>query len=459
MHKLVTALVVLPLLASQTVFAKLLTPDDFAFSAPLSEPESNINASVRQVVLPVNVYEKMQRSDYGDLRVFSKNGQVVPHQFKFESVISGTQETPLTFYPFSKVEAANPANIRVIIDQKAGQQRLDINQQSGASKSAVRHEYQYIITNKVSGNNSTSKLCKLKLDWDQTKPSMILPFSLESSDNLQNWRSLGRSLNVSNLSYSDSQLLRNEVGFSCTNKKYLRLTWRKPQHQIHLKKISGLFAQGSTQTFQWKSLNKPQYDKDGNWLFESNVVALSKMEFVAPQNGLLYKGSLYSRNDEKSPWRFRKNISQYRLHVGENGKQLVQKSNPFYLRSNSDRYWKFQPANEGKLNENQFPEIRVGWQQRQLIYLAQGNAPFTLFFGNPDVKPVSDSGLMQVIQGMDTSDITPEMVTLGKLVETQDYQEATSMPWKKIGLWVLLLLGTAMLGYMALSLYRQMGDK
>lgn len=445
----------------QAIVAKPLAPNDFAFSAPLSEPKSNTNASLRQVVLPVSVYEKMQRSDYGDLRVFSADGQVVPHQFKVESSVSGTQEIPLTFYPFTKEEAANPANIRVIIDQKAGRQRLDINQQlghqAGGSKPPVSKEFQYIIET-VNGKASRKlRLCKLKLNWEQLQPSMILPFSLESSDNLQNWRSLGRSLNVSNLSYSGSQLLRNEVNFSCTTQKYLRLTWRKPQQQIHLKKVSGILSQGSEQKIQWKTLAKPEYDKDGNWLFESDVVAtLTRMEFVAPQNGLLYKGALSSRNDKKSPWRFRQNISQYRLNVGENGSQTEQKSSPFSLRSNSDRYWKFQPENEGRLNESQLPEIRGGWQQQQLVYLAQGSAPFKLSFGNPNVKPIKGLDLTQVIQGLEKSGISPEIVLLGELIEAKNYREASNIPWKKIGLWAFLLLGTAVLGFMALSLSRQM---
>lgn len=461
MHKLFTVLVI-PFLTLQIVFAKPLSPSDFAFYAPLSEPESNTQASLRQVTLPLSVYENMQRSDYGDLRVFSADGQVVPHQFRLERSISGSNEIPLTFYPFSKEEASNPANIRVIIDQKAGQQRLDINQQTGDSRPSVSKEFQYIIENRGVKTNTDSnrklKLCKLKLDWDQSKPSMILPFSLESSDKLKNWRTLGHSLNVSNLSYSGSQLIQDEVDFSCTTHKYLRLTWKKTDQNIQLKKISGIYAQSSEQKIQWKNLSKPSYDKDGNWLFESDVVAaLTSMEFVAPQNGLLYKGTLYSRNDKKSPWKYRKNITQYRLNLGENGTQAEQHSRPFALTPNSDRYWKLRPENEGRLNESQLPQIRVGWLQQQLIYLAQGVAPFQLSYGNPDVKPANELVLKQFLQELEKTNITPERVKLGSPNKTENYHKATNIPWKKIGLWVLLLIGTALLGYMAMSLYRQLG--
>lgn len=123
--------------------------------------------------------------------------------------------------------------------------------------------------------------------------------------------------------------------------------------------------------------------KSGNRLFESDVVAaIIQMEFVAPQDGLLYKGMLYSQNDEKQEWRFRQNVSQYRLNIGESNLH----SDAFLLRPNSDRYWKFAIDREGRLNENQLPEICAGWSPIKLLFLAQGKAPFTLAIGNPVIS-------------------------------------------------------------------------
>ena len=278
-----------------TVYAKPLTPDDFAYNATLSEAIS----SLRQVTLPLDVLQSMQRRDYGDLRVFNVEGQVVPHQFIHAISDAKTQETNLTFYPFSQQQAANPGHIRVIIDQRQGQQHVEINQQLNQDKSTKNREFQYIIENLKTKRKQG--LCKLKLEWKQSTASMILPFSLESSDNLQSWTSRGRSFNVSRLNYAGAQLTRKEVDFSCTSDKYLRLTWLKPKQQAHLTQVNGLYNSAGEQQIQWKSFSKPIYDEDGNWLFESDVVAsLLKMEFVAPHDGLLYQGRLYSRNDTKS---------------------------------------------------------------------------------------------------------------------------------------------------------------
>ncbi len=453
----------------QTAMAKPLSPNDFAYNAPLLQPETNTQASLRQVVLPVGVYEKMQRRDLGDLRVFSADAQVVPHQVRQVTQTVTVQKMALPVHPLSEEQINNPANIQVIIKQQADKQQLSVQQQlsgTGVDKKINPVEYQYILENK----NTQDRLCKITLDWKAMQDNTIAPLSLEAGNDLQNWRSLGSGLNVSRFITrpgSGKYNADDDVDFNCTNDKYLRLTWLKREQQNTLVSVQGHYQRGVQQALQWKSLGKPVYDKKGNWLFENDsVAALTQMAFVAPQNGLVYKGRLYSRNDKKAPWKSIQSITQYRLNMGDssgsNAKNNEYQSHPLTLSANSDRYWKLQLENEARLTPNQLPDIRIAWPQRQLIFLAQGKAPFTLAYGNPTVGPISDLGLAQLIQGIDRTGVKPEAVLLGKAHRVEAYHPAvaeTQVPWKTIGLWLVLLLGTAVLGYMALSLYRQMNDK
>jgi len=146
------------LLVASSAFAVPYTTDDFSQSASISDATT----SLRQIQIPKTLYQEMHRRDYGDLRVFSADGQIVPHQFSQSSTrLDSKQETPLVFYPFSKEQAANPGNIQVIINQKAGEQNLRINQQlsdntnnSSNKNGSKRNEYQYIIENRSDNNNS-----------------------------------------------------------------------------------------------------------------------------------------------------------------------------------------------------------------------------------------------------------------------------------------------------------------
>ena len=231
----------------------------------------------------------------------------------------------------------------------------------------------------------------------------------------------------------------------------------KPEQQTHLKQIQGIYTQSGAPQMQWKSFGKPRYDKEGNWLFESNIVAaITRMEFLAAQDGLLYKGMLYSRNDEKLDWRFRQNVSQYRLNIGETD----MRSDAFSLRPNNDRYWKVKIETEGRFSENQLPEIRAGWAPKQLLFLAQGQGPFTLAFGNPVISPANNNDLNSLVKTYEDSGANIDKVTSGTIIDNANYIAAKNrLPWKKILLWLVLIMGTVLMGFMAYRLYQQMGKE
>ncbi len=456
---MIKKLIVLTVLATSMLFSSVSAApynvDDFAYSATISDAKT----SLRQIQIPKNLYQKMHRRDYGDLRVFSADGQVVPHQFSQASTrLDSEQERPLVFYPFNKEQAKNPGNIRVIIKQKAGEQSLSINQNLAKNFNSLSksNEYQYIIVNKPTKKQASS-LCKLQLDWQQSKPSSILSFKLESSNQLQNWHTLNRKLTVSKLDYAGSQLKQDVVSFSCTTQKYLRLTWLKPEQKTHLSQIKGIYTKKGAQKIQWESFGKPRYSKkDGSWLFESNVIAsISKLEFVAPQDGLLYQGTLYTRSNDKQTWRYRAAVSQYRLNLGETSLQ----SSPMSITPTSDQYWKLVLKTEGQLNENQLPEIRAGWVPKQLYFLAQGTAPFTLALGNPKIKATQVGNLRDLIDSIKQSGANIDSVNLGEFIKNNNVKKVQSeTPWKLILFWLLLVLGTALMGFMAYRLFQQMSE-
>ena len=453
-------LVTIGLAVSLSVFsvakADLPNIDDFAYTATLSDATT----SLRQFHLPIDAYAKMYRRDNGDLRIFNADGQLVSHQINRARTTTSTQISNLTFYPLDKVQASDKGNISIEINQSTGRQKLKINQSLTPSNTS-KIEYQYIIENRHFDTeyNKSASLCKMKLYWQQSEPSLILGLQLESSDDLQNWKSLSRPLNVSRLNYDKSQLVRDEIEFSCTSQSYVRLTWLNQndslESKINLTSIQGFYSEKDTPQTKWQSFGKPQYDDDGNWLFESNVVAwLAKMKFVAPQNGLLYKGQLYSRSDSNREWRPRKQVTQYRVALSDSELE----SNPFSLGAVSDRYWKFEPSIDTKFSDAQLPEIQASWSPNTVLFIAQGNGPFQLALGNPAVAPTSFSDLNTLMRTFKKSGSDIDTVSLSKFVDHGKSFDG-QINWKKIALWVVLLLGTLLMAFMAFRLFKQMGEE
>ncbi len=426
------------------------TVENFAYSATLSKA----NTSLREIEIPLALYQNMKRKDYGDLRLFNADGQMVPHQFNYPmSHESVYQNTPLVFYPMSQKEAQNASNIQVIISQKSKEGHLRVNQNIVENNPQKQNEYQYIIENK----QHSPLLCQLKLDWTQSQPNSLIRFKLESSNQLQQWRTLSHNLTVSKLNYDGSQLLHNQVNFPCTSQKYLRLTWLQPTQSIHLVHIEGIYTYKQNNETRWINTGKPSIQKSGNWFFESPVVAaISTIELIAPNDGLLYKGSLYSRNNEKEKWRYRTEVNQYQLNIGETSLQ----SRPLTFSATNDRYWKMDLKTESQLTPSQLPDIKLGWTPKQLYFLAQGNEPFTIAFGNPNIKPAHNNGLDDLIKSIKQSNANIDLVQIEAITShNKTFKAELELPWKQILLWIVLILGTLLMGLMAYRLYQQMSEE
>ena len=94
------------------------------------------------------------------------------------------------------------------------------------------------------------------------------------------------------------------------------------------------------------------------------------------------------------------------------------------------------------------------------MFLAQGNAPYTIAYGNKTIQATQSKGIDSLIRTLQRSGGSPDKVSMNVPVKnTHVITKAEETPWKLIGFWLLLVLGTAVLSYMAYSLYKQMNDK
>ena len=124
-----------------------------------------------------------------------------------------------------------------------------------------------------------------------------------------------------------------------------------------------------------------------------------------------------------------------------------------------DRHWKIvleQPLN---LQPQDYPVIRVRLQPQRLVFLAQGEEPFTLAIGSRQVEPQSFS-LPDHKLPQDFSAETSSLIILGEEVMLGG-EEQLLPPKKKADLktwllWTVLVLGVLVMGWMARGLLREM---
>lgn len=475
---------VFAILFSQITLADFALPrDDFRFSTEISQGKQ----SLRQFELPYEVLKGLQRQDYGDLRIFNAQKQIVPFTVSVERprAEQHSSEHELDFFTLPR----NPhrsSRLTVEIDQYSKRFHF-----STTTKTNSKQRSHIIIKNPYTGKG----LHRLKLHWTTPDNAFSLKMKLEQSDDLETWRTVKSQTTLYDLKHGATVLIKDTVFLPHQSEaKYFRLSFQDKHYFLHsVNRITGFYRhQSQPEPENWQTLTLSQGENPREWLFDTQSVApVSKMAFEIPQIGLFYQGSLFSKHlsppirrpvrtrtqlkqevkeilhhpDSKRKkqhdfWRYRQGFTQYRLLV-DSGEITGQ---PLSLSGIKDNEWRLVLSQPLTLLPEQLPKIRIARYPVLVTFLAQGNGPYTLLFGNADMKPLHSS-LPATLK-----DNPPETVRVQAIqpiektvVEVTPAEEVSNwfkeMDWQKGILWLLLCSGVLLMGAMAYRLYQGMNKR
>lgn len=474
-------LTILMLLLVQSALAEtVLTPQNFSYSATLSEGKQ----SLRQFELPYQILAELERQDYGDLRIFNSQNQLVP--------FSISQTEPQTY------QNKDSYGLRFfrLADNSTQHNGLQIE----FSENSTRFSFNTIADNAVpnylliENQHPTDDLQSIKLNWQQPDSTFSIKAKLESSEDLQNWQTVNDSITLYDLKYAGAALLQNSVNLpAASHAKYLRLSFQPSStFSLQIEKISGEYQhRTSVERENWESFALEPGEHPNEWLFNTGgFIPVTKIAFEIPATGLFYQGSLYSKNDDliqnstridhhhpnfkrevkralhhypeyrtaeqQDTWRYQGAVTQYRLSTAAGEIS----SEPVNISAISDKQWKLVLEQPATLLPEQVPSVKIAWHPVRVTFLAQGKPPYRLFFGNQKIAPfnavlpptlndnVIETVDVQAIQAVEKVAVTNTPKNLAKLVET--------LNWQKILLWLLLCAGVLVMSVMAYQLYLRM---
>lgn len=476
-------LTVLVLLLMQAALADTTpNPQDFAFVATLSEGKQ----SLRQFELPYQILAELERQDYGDLRIFNSQNQPVP--------FSITQIEPQTY---QNKDVYGMRFFR-LADSSSRQGGLQIE----FSENSTRFSFNTVPNNEpnyllIENQHQNDDLQAIKLDWHQPDVAFSIKAKVESSDDLQNWQTVNDSITLYDLKYADTSLVQNILNLPAAHHaKYLRLSFLpSSSFSLQIEKITGEYRHiTSVERENWESFALEQGEHPNEWRFNTgSLIPVSKIEFKIPAAGLFYQGNLYSKHDslnqsstlihrhhpsfkrevkrvlhrypeyrtpeQQDSWRYQATVTQYRLLTA--AEEIV--SVPVNVSITKDPEWKLVLEQPATLMPEQVPTVKIAWHPVLVTFLAQGNPPYRVFFGNTAVAPfnaalpptVQDPPIETVdvlaIQAVEKVAVSDEQGNLAKVVE--------QLNWQKILLWLLLCFGVLVMAVMAYQLYVRMNQK
>ncbi|GEM_PF-3678086 len=411
-------------------------------------------ASIYQFSLPEQVYQHIINNNMSDIRVFNQAHEPVPHvirQRKNDSEsTSETLELPYFPLPFDEVTLLdNKLDVTVssegkVIRIQSADEIIDANNTAKYYLIDASH-IEYVIDSidfKINGKTS-----------DYAKK-----IKLESSNDLNNWNLLVQNATLTELEYGNHALKKMRVDLPNKKIKYLRFTWLDDADGLTIDTIKANFRKHHVTSKKiWaaaslinKDIEEGVYEFDTNGLFN-----IEQINIELPQDNTLIDVLIESRLSNDSKWGNRYKGIFYKLYI--NDTEITRE--PVSVYPLKHRYWRIKMQSTDGIGRAE-PTLKYAWRSNDLYFLARGNGPFILAYGNANVSKSmqTSSKLMSIINKEPHSEMVAVATAGQEIILKGDLAlvEKKELPWQRILLWLVLIMGVLVIAIMVFRLIRQM---
>jgi len=435
---------------------------EYAYRFPL---DIETAAEYQSADLPLEVYQSVTDSGLRDLGVYNADGQAVPRVVESPEQVENhiEHETALGLVPLYGAEAEQLEQVQLLMQQgRAGTTlALDTRSQSKANSNPSQALAAYIIELA----ESEQQLVALEFDWTGSPAGFIGRVSVESSDDLHSWHHLAAGT-LADLEYQETHIVQDRVGLPAPAGKFLRIRWNELPENWRLKGVSGIRRdRGPEERRNWLSLEPTETSADGRELvFETGGhPPIDRINLSLAGNNVVLRAQVLYRDHTDQPWRLAHAGVFYR--VKRDGDEL--NSAAAAIHATSAAQWMVRiEAGAAPLADSGELRLELGWRPQQLVFLAQGAAPFELLTGRardalegfPQQILLGDAAIFHVLRQSGqagTAAIGPREVVAG----TAALQPGSAFSGRTTLLWIGLIGAVLMVGWLVLSLSREMRAK
>ena len=438
-----------PVLFAVGVHAAAATVEDFDQIATLSGGDE----SILKVELPIHVLRDAQRADLADVHVFDARGQLLPSKTYHTRAKDQETTVDLPFYPFDADTSLAVNGYSLQIDQNTRNARIDVYPDGRVESDATKTGYVVHIADDI--RQQHGRLSQLTLQWAKPDANLIVPVRVESSADLQQWRTLVDKAVVTDLQHNGTTLVSNEIKLGSQTGAYLRLTWPDSAAQFELEKITGEFSRRPSKTTRLRH-QRLSCDAQLTDICQFELPPqIAAVWFKLPTDlpDYFMQGSIYTSTirpgEGKARWIQRGQFQQYRLQV--DGQNI---GNPaLRLPVGRDRVWQLRLGQA--LADVHVSDVEVSWYPVYQVFLAQGEGPYRLAFGSLEANNSKRAPMDAILERAQLQLDDIEQIQIGQ-VQTVERGFWTRKRIETYILWTVLLIGVAVLFIIARRLFHSL---
>lgn len=426
---------------------------DFAWTAPLA---ANGRDALYVAELPLAVYAGSAGHGLADLRVYNGAGEIVPYALRSIATPDALRRAsvPVPIFPIWGKPGTEIGGVSVRVKQ--GHDGTIVNVQSDARDNAPRRVAGYLVDTSA----LDERLQALEFEWPEDSDGYVGRVRVESSDDLARWAFVAEGPLVA-LRHAGHVLAQKRVEVKRVKAKYLRVSWPAaqaipPLTAIRAEPIDSPVAAPRT----WHAAVATPGERPGEYLFDLGANApFDRLRLDLPNANTIVPVEFLVRAKPSDPWRLAASATVYRLTQG--GQSFV--SADTVIQPTRARYWMVRADPRGGGFGNGAPKLVAGFIPQQVLFVARGAGPYVLAYGAAKVASASLPVATLVPGYRDDKPLEAAHATLGEPhAQTRapspwpEWLELDQGDWKKLALWAVLIVGVALLGWMAWRLSAQM---
>jgi hypothetical protein len=286
---------------------------------------------------------------------------------------------------------------------------------------------------------------------------------IDASDDLVTWRTVRFDAALVLLEQGGHRLERNRVEVSPTRAKYLRVSWNARGPVIAFTGVTGEFGSRPLEPArEWRTATgTPVEGREGEYQYDlGGAFPVDRIDVELPAPNSIVPATLLGRDVATDPWQLVGNTVFYRIAQSPGASAAADATSPpFAVDGRARRHWMLRLDPRAGMSGPSAPVLRAGWHVQEIVFAARGRGPFVLAYGKYEATHGS-LPIETLIPDYSAKRELPASVVVARTSASVDLGGVTQLKkpadTKRWVLWGALLLGAAVLGWMAWRLSREM---
>lgn len=424
----------------------------YAWQFPLNvvEPSEYMEATI-----PIEVYRSVSDSALRDIGVYNAAGEAVPRMVRKQqaSGVLVEDSTSLNILPlYGELQESN-RRLQLFMAMAEDITTLQFDSQLAEPADPDLQLHAVIVDLR----ERRGEISALDLTWPATASGFIGRVRVEESDDLGDWQPVGSGI-VADLQFEDAKIAQNRVELQRQPRKFLRITWIDMPAGWQIASVSGVRRNsGPEPKRDWITLNPVERSDDGReFVYDlGGYPPVDRVALELPGNNVVVRAQVDFRHSPETGWRRAHDGVFYR--VSRSGSEI--NAEPASLTPAPAGQWRIR-IKSGQVNGD--VRLKLGWQPGKLLFLAQGQEPFTLASGRaqdsveqfPQHRLLGDSSIFSILANASTPGtaiVGTRQLGAGAMV----MEGARTWTWRTVLVWIGLVGAVLFVGWLVWSLMRE----